>query len=299
MKVALIGYGYWGKIVERYIIESGMELQYIYCLEHIEDKRIIDNLDIIWKDKAISAVFICTPVSTHFEICKAAIIAGKHVFCEKPTVKSVQELTELQKYVQHSGTVLYTDYIYTTSPSIRYIKNCINKIGCIKYIDANIEQFGNFYQDADVYEVLGVHMISAIYYITDLHMRNCKYEHGFSAQLPLAGKIKYNLENDASVCINCSLIANEKIRKIQFIGEKGSIIFNMNVKPSVVIRMWRQVGNSIQTIQVEDKNFDETQGLFHAMKEFTSVIKEKSKISNIDIAKEVQSVLEKRGEKQK
>ena len=122
MKAALIGYGYWGKIIERYITAHGIELTYIYCRTSIENDKWVDRQDIIWEDKTVSLVFVCTPVRTHFDICKAALLAGKHVFCEKPAVKSMRELCELQDCAEQAGRILYIDYIYTTSPSIRYIK---------------------------------------------------------------------------------------------------------------------------------------------------------------------------------
>lgn len=294
MKAALIGYGYWGRIVERYIEGQGIELFYIYCLEAIESEKKVDTLDVIWEDKTISAVFVCTPASTHFDICKAALQAGKHVFCEKPAVKTVSELCELQECARLVDKILYTDYIYTTSPSIRYIKENIDVIGDIHAVNASIEQFGMFYPKDDVYEVLGVHLMSAVYYIAGRHKGICKYTHDFSAELPLAGRIEYHLENGGKVSLYCSLTANEKVRRIQFIGEQGSIFFRMNASPNVVIHTWKQERNSVRTLEVMEKNFDETQGLCHAMREFVYEIERRDCSHNMDITMEVQAILEDR-----
>lgn len=38
----------------------------------------------ILQDDTIDAVHICTPNKTHYQIAKDALIAGKHVLCEKP-----------------------------------------------------------------------------------------------------------------------------------------------------------------------------------------------------------------------
>lgn len=294
MKAALIGYGYWGKTIERYIVAHGIELAYIYCRTFIENDKWVDNQDIIWEDKTVSLVFVCTPVSTHFEICKAALLAGKHVFCEKPAVKSMHELCELQSCAEQAGRILYIDYIYTVSPSIRYIRENIGRIGHIEAVNADIEQYGMFYAEDDVYEVLGVHLISAIYYIAGVHTGACKYSHDFSAELPLSGEIEYNLENGGRVRINCSLIANDKVRRIQLIGEQGSILFNMNTKPNVVIRLWEKAGNSMKITHVIEKDFDEANGLSYAIEEFISAIEQKDYRYNRMTAREVQSVLEER-----
>lgn len=47
------------------------------------------------RDPAIEAVHICTPNAEHFPMAKDAILAGKHVLCEKPLTTTVAEAEEL------------------------------------------------------------------------------------------------------------------------------------------------------------------------------------------------------------
>jgi predicted dehydrogenase len=49
----------------------------------------------ILSDPTIDAVDICTPNAQHFSMAKEALLAGKHVLCEKPLATSVQEAREL------------------------------------------------------------------------------------------------------------------------------------------------------------------------------------------------------------
>src|SRR5437879_6539600 len=46
-------------------------------------------------DPGIDAVHILTPNNLHFPMAKAALLAGKHVVCEKPLATSVGEGEEL------------------------------------------------------------------------------------------------------------------------------------------------------------------------------------------------------------
>ena len=46
-------------------------------------------------DPEVELVYIATPNSLHFEQAKAALLAGKHVLCEKPIVPTVAQLDEL------------------------------------------------------------------------------------------------------------------------------------------------------------------------------------------------------------
>jgi len=48
-------------------------------------------------DPSIEAVHVCTPNATHFPISKEAMLAGKHVLCEKPLAVSSEEARELME----------------------------------------------------------------------------------------------------------------------------------------------------------------------------------------------------------
>lgn len=57
----------------------------------------------ILKDPSIEAVHICTPNAQHFPMTKAALLAGKHVLCEKPLANSVEEGAELVSLAKQRG----------------------------------------------------------------------------------------------------------------------------------------------------------------------------------------------------
>ena len=108
MKCALIGYGYWGKILETYIHKSDFfQLKYIYApsLKNITLQQIL-------KDTEIECVFLATPTETHFNLIKECLRHKKHIFCEKPLVKTKKEMIVLWKLAEENQCCLYTDYIY-------------------------------------------------------------------------------------------------------------------------------------------------------------------------------------------
>ena len=51
-------------------------------------------------DDSIDAVHICTPNAMHFAMAKDALLAGKHVLCEKPLATTVEEAEELVRLAQ-------------------------------------------------------------------------------------------------------------------------------------------------------------------------------------------------------
>jgi predicted dehydrogenase len=52
------------------------------------------------EDATIDAIHICTPNATHYQMAKEALIAGKHVLCEKPLSVSVEQAQELVSLAQ-------------------------------------------------------------------------------------------------------------------------------------------------------------------------------------------------------
>lgn len=291
MKVALIGYGYWGKIVEQYLEQSEFELKFIYNKNKKENPKEIDTLEKIWNDLEIEAVFICTPVDTHYILCKLALENQKHVFCEKPTVKNLNEFDELCSLAYKNKKILYTDYIYMVSPSINYIKNIYREIGKILYIRGEISQFGNFYERDTVYEVLGVHLISAISYITGDIAKEIKYSDHIIMKKTMTGSIEYTLTSGGKVEIFCNLIGDEKIRKLIIWGENGCIEFNMNSQPNVKVFFYnKSLRNSVSITKVIEKCFDEKNGLKIALSDFKQRIL-KLDNTNMNISKEILKIL--------
>jgi len=58
-------------------------------------ETVVDDYRKLLGDQTIDAVHICTPNATHYQMTKEALIAGKHVLCEKPLSISVEEAQDL------------------------------------------------------------------------------------------------------------------------------------------------------------------------------------------------------------
>jgi predicted dehydrogenase len=57
----------------------------------------------ILRDPSIDAVHVCTPNALHFSMAKDALLAGKHVMCEKPLATTVPEAEELTALAARQG----------------------------------------------------------------------------------------------------------------------------------------------------------------------------------------------------
>src|SRR5262247_4073856 len=98
VKLALVGLGYWGPNVARNLASlSGAQLHTLCDLRaerlaHVGCQYRVAQTTLDYRavlnDPEIDAVVIATPVSTHFELAKAALQAGKHVMVEKPLAQT-------------------------------------------------------------------------------------------------------------------------------------------------------------------------------------------------------------------
>jgi L-arabinose 1- dehydrogenase len=65
-------------------------------------------VDELIKSPEIEAIIVCLPNDLHYPVCKAALVAGKHVCCEKPLTLSIEEARELTSLAKQRGCTLLT-----------------------------------------------------------------------------------------------------------------------------------------------------------------------------------------------
>jgi hypothetical protein len=101
MKTALIGYGYWGKIL-------------LPKLQALSDVKVVSAREGGYENHLsdVDWVFISTPNDTHFEIVKNCLNVGVNVFCEKPLAPTVAECEELYDIAEANRVKLYVDDVF-------------------------------------------------------------------------------------------------------------------------------------------------------------------------------------------
>ena len=153
---ALIGIGYWGTKLKRYIESSPY-----FHLKYICNSK--SDLNEVWKDKEVKAVIIATPNETHYDIASSALMYNKHVLCEKPLALTQAQCEKLELLARNRHLKILTDYTFTFSRSLQKIKELIKgkEVGTIRSITVSWKQLGRFGKN-DVYWLLGSHALSVI-----------------------------------------------------------------------------------------------------------------------------------------
>ena len=236
MKLGLIGCGYWGpNYIKAFNKIEGSSID-IVCdndkskLESISDIKTTTNLDDVLLNKSIEAVIIATPAITHFNLCKTAMVYNKHVLVEKPLTTSLEEAIELRERAKHMKKVLMVGQIFEYSNSIAKIKDIIraNKLGDIYYAYSQRTNDGPVRKDVGASWDLALHEVSIFNYIFDdipvsVSAKGLKY---VSKKVEDVCFIQLTYPNKVIVKIHCGWLYPRKIRTIDIIGSKNSLMFD-------------------------------------------------------------------------
>lgn len=306
--VALIGYGYWGKKLYKYLKKSErFNLSYVFfpslndydrkSINQKFGKEFVTNIDIIWQDTDVPNVVIATPIDTHYKVASCALSHYKNVLVEKPLAIEKKEIRHLAQMAQKHDLILETEYTYTYSAALKQAKKMVSEgaIGDIQSIYICFKQLGRFLR-YDVYFLLGSHALS----ILDLFLPLTDFvfssfpiirENGIVTSAIIQFK---SGKNRCRGYIDINLHCPQREKKVIIFGKKGNIEYAPEEKDILRLSIYKRT-NSLSGQDLIEKTesfqFDESHNLKNALENFYELIQHKGK-SNIDRALAVNSVLE-------
>src|SRR5579872_4795908 len=129
IKVGVVGCGYWGpNLIRNFRSLSDCTLK-MMCdvsetrLTHLRslypEVEGATDYGHVLNGAGLDAVVIATAVKLHYPMAKAALLAGKHTFIEKPMACSSHECEELIDIARKKGLTLMTGHTFLYSPAVR------------------------------------------------------------------------------------------------------------------------------------------------------------------------------------
>jgi predicted dehydrogenase len=175
VRVGHAGLGYWGPNLARNFGELA-DLRWLCDLspdqlaEHTArhpGARTTTSFDVMLDDPELDAVVIATPVVTHYELARRALLAGKHVFVEKPQAQSSEEAEELLSLAQERNLVLMPGYLLLYHPALEMLKHLVQTgdLGDLLYLYGNRQNLGQIRRDENALWSLGAHDLSMILHL--------------------------------------------------------------------------------------------------------------------------------------
>ena len=131
------------------------------------DVLAFDSVEEMVRSGEVDAVFVNTPVETHFDICMATIQDGCAVICEKPLAANTSEAAELRKSAAAAGVRTVVNFTYRSMPGYRLTERLLAEggLGQPLHCDFALLQGHNFLPDFSRSSALldsGVHLFDAI-----------------------------------------------------------------------------------------------------------------------------------------
>jgi predicted dehydrogenase len=177
LRMGVVGYGYWGPNIVRNLRSlDGCQVvgvcdQSPAAMRRIKqahpDLNVTTNCSELLESKEIDAVAVVTPVCTHFDLAKAALQNGKHVFVEKPFTATVRQAEELVELAERKNLKIMVDHTFLFTGAVRKIRELIDEgvLGDLYYYDSTRVNLGLFQHDVSVIWDLAPHDLSIMSYL--------------------------------------------------------------------------------------------------------------------------------------
>jgi predicted dehydrogenase len=172
VKFGVIGYGYWGPNVVRNLNQLEEAKVLAVCDKSQQSRRRVQKaypqLEVtsdpqeLLSSADIDAIAVVTPVWTHYELAKAALEHGKHIFVEKPFTSNTAQAEELIDLAAKKNLKIMVDHTFLFTGAVKKISQLLEEdaLGKLYYYDSTRVNLGLFQHDVNVIWDLAPHDLS-------------------------------------------------------------------------------------------------------------------------------------------
>jgi UDP-2-acetamido-3-amino-2,3-dideoxy-glucuronate N-acetyltransferase len=237
-RVAVVGSGYWGKNLVRNFHELGAlshicesdasRIQYVESL--YPDVKICNDYNQLLRTERIDAVVIATPAEHHGWMVEAALLAGRHVFVEKPLALRYSDGQKLANLTRKVNRILMVGHLLEYHPAVLKLKELIDagELGKIQYIYSNRLNLGRVRREENILWSFAPHDVAVILRLIGELPLEVTATGGAYLQPNLADVTVTNLlfDNGVRAHIFVSWLHPYKEQRLIVIGSKKMACFN-------------------------------------------------------------------------
>jgi len=251
LKYGIVGYGYWGPNLTRVFSQAEHSLVIAVADQDSGNRGRVQALypammvysdarDLI-ADTNIDVVVVATPVSTHYELAKAALMAGKHVVVEKPLCDNAEHAAHLVDLAAKSGRQIFVDHTFIYTGALNKIHSLISsgQLGRVLYYDSTRINLGLYQHDVNVIWDLVVHDLSILQRIMpgEPDAISAIYADPLKTGVPAIAYVTLFYPENAIAHTHASWLAPVKIRQLLLGGDKSMVVYD-DLHPSEKIRIY-------------------------------------------------------------
>jgi predicted dehydrogenase len=264
--VAIVGCGYWGMNYVRIFSELPDSRVVAVCdqrpdrLQEVARRfpgvYVTSQVDDAAAQPGVDAVIVCTEATTHYNITRRVLSAGKHILVEKPLTTSVVEAEELIGLAESKSVILMVGHTFVFNSGIQKVKEYMRRgDGRVYYIHARRTNLGPIRRDVNALWDLAPHDIAIFNYLLDSTpewvsavggkvLRNCREDVGFIS-LGYPGNILGH--------IHVSWADPDKAREVVVVKGDSRIVFN-DLNGVEQVRVFEK---GVSTVESEPLNYGE------------------------------------------
>ena len=262
MKLAIVGSG---MIVNDFLPSAkdvpGLTLSAVVGLPSERDKleqlgrqhgiaQVYQDYDECLADPEVDTVWVAVPNSLHITFARQALLAGKHVICEKPFVLRVDDLVELRKLADDRDLILVEGITTLYLANYRWIVENLALLGDLRLVQSEYSQYSSRYpafRDGQALPAFDPAMgggalmdigIYTLHFVVGLlgRPRSIRYTANIDRGVDTSGVVVMDYGDCTAICVCAKDSAGPIRSKIQ--GNDGTIIMegSPNVCDSVTVQ---------------------------------------------------------------
>jgi predicted dehydrogenase len=238
--VGLIGLGYWGPNLLRVLAEMpDVEVKWICDRDRARLDRYARrypvpiataDADALFEDPEVDAVFLATPVFTHFELAARALRAGKHTFVEKPLAPSAELAERLRLLADERDLGLMCGHTFIYSPPVRALKGMLERgeLGTLFFVSSSRVNLGLHQPDVSVVWDLGPHDFSILLYWLDELPASVRAvgRDSIVRGVPDVAFITLTFPSGIVASVELSWLAPSKLRRTVVVGSEKMVVYD-------------------------------------------------------------------------
>ena len=242
-QLALIGAGYWGKNLARNfhqlgalhtLCDTSRATLDSYGLEYagVAKTTAVESL---WTSPAITRVAIAAPAVHHHRLAKAALLAGKDVYVEKPLCLTIPEAEEIIALARERGRILMVGHLLQYHPCVQRLLELVaaGECGPLYYVTSNRLNLGKIRREENVLWSFAPHDFSVILSLAGHRLPTrvqCSGGSFLTSGLADTAVTAMTFDSGLKAQVSVSWLNPFKEQKITVVGASGLAVFD-DTKP--------------------------------------------------------------------
>jgi len=252
LRFGVIGWGYWGPKIARNLDALPGAMVTMAAdrnasrLQSLEENRpwiqtTTQAQDVFRSD--VDGVIIATPVQTHYQLARQALLYGKHVLVEKPLTASAAEAEELVALAHEQWRVLMVGHTFEYSPAVNELRKLVQSgdLGKIYCVETERLNLGLFRSDINVIWDLASHDVSILLYLFNKRPEWIRVQAHAHLQPHIhdTAHLDLNFADGMTAHIHVSWLHPCKIRRVTVIGDLRMAVYD-DTNPAEMLKIYNK-----------------------------------------------------------